>query len=492
MNTYENPLIKEEIEEFDESGLELLNYLSADEREEFDIPDYYTNYTIGNDLKDTKSNTYKAIQHIKKNGIKQSTKIELKKHSTLMSKYSEFLNQSKVLKKSDVINSLHMIETKGGAVDSFKLSYLLQFTKLIFSNGLTFKDLHIENDYYDYGPFKAESIWFDIENITETIDYGDYKVFEADVVFTLKDKSKKSLKYEFRDDTIEKFDKKYKAFIFKDYERDAEPYYYFDSYQPKAKYRIVLNDLFQYLDFIGKHFYNKKFIEWDDCKNLLTNDYGEYFDKSWQIDKKNFKYVDKIEKKEDIDIIDSMTDNELFVYALDLYYKEYINFELFELKEKIFKVVKYLDRLIGNNYPMAYLVKGLLHLDGKIVLRDLSMANFYLHKAYDLGLQTPTLLIWNENDLYQNSKYSSFSMQKINKFTNKSIDAKIKMHNIQSDKKEKNEEISKTTNDTKMSFKDKFNNWYSETKDKEVFRHKILSAFVKTMAKPYMMVLVME
>lgn len=424
------------------------------------------------------------IQHIEKSGIKRNTKLELREYSTLMSRYSEFLNQSKVFRKIDVINSLNVIKVEGGTVDDCKIFFLTSFTELIFSNGLTFKDLDIDNDYYGYGPSEANSIWFDIENIKETKDGGDYRVFEAEVVFTLKDKSKKTLKYEFYDDTIDEFNKWYKAFEFIDGYEEIYPYYV--SYKPKAKYRIVLNDLFQYLDFVGKHFYNKEFIKWNflryNFESLLTNDYGEYEDKSWQIDKKNFQYVDEMEKRNDIDIIDNMTNNELFVYAINLYYKEYSNYKL---KDKIFKVVKYLDKLVDNNYPMAYLVKGLLHLDGKIVLRDLSAANFYLHKAYDLGLQTPTLLIWNENDLFLNSKYSSFSVQKVSQNINPKvqiddIQCVSKEKNITEQKSENNEKVNETTNDIEISFEDKFNSWYNDIKDKEVFKDRILSTFVKS------------
>lgn len=352
------------------------------------------------ELRAINSKLLKIVEEIPKSEQSTNSKLELREFANLMSRYSEFLNQSKFFKKINVIESLHMIKTKSGTIDDNKLFFISEFTKLIFSNDLTFKDLDIDNDYYDYGPLEANSVWFNIENIKEIKDGGDYKVFEADVIFTLKDKMKKSLKYEFYDDTIEKFDKWFKEFVFIDYERDAEPYPYFESYKPKGKYRIVLNDLFQYLDFVGKHFYNKEFIKWNflryNYESLLTDDYGEYIDTSWQIDKKNFTYVEKIEKSDDIEIIGSMTDDELFVYALNLYYNEYSNFEL---KDKIFKVVKYLNKLMSNNYPMAYLVKALLYLDGKIVLKDIEEAKKLLHKAYDLGLHTPTILIWNENNL---------------------------------------------------------------------------------------------
>lgn len=323
------------------------------------------------------SNLKKINNTISHKPKKQKSKLELKTFDTNMTRFKEFLNQSKVFKRNDVLQSLYMIKVEAGTVDDNKLFFLTQFTELIFSNGLTFKDLDIDNDYYDYGPLEANFVWFDIDNIIETKDGGDYKIYEADVIFTLKDKTKKSLKYEFYDNTIVEFDKWYNDFQFIDYERDAEPYPYFESYKPKGKYRIILNDLFQYLDFIGKNFYNKTFIKWNFLKynyeSLLVDNYGGYENLSWQIDKKNF------------------------AYTLNLYYKEYNGFEL---KEKIFKVIKYLDKLIEKNYGMAYIVKAMLYIDGKIILKDYEEAKILLKKAYNLGVYSPSILIWNVNSLH--------------------------------------------------------------------------------------------
>lgn len=413
LNVYENSLDEEEIHNFVKSDLELLHYMTDEEKDKFGISHNtlpsklngeYTKAYLEDSLKDPNSEIYKAIAYVKKKDIQNNVKLELREFSTLMDRYKEFLNQSKLFKRIEVLDSLHIIKTEGGTVDDYKLFFLSEFSKLIFNNGLTFKDLEIQTDLYGYGPSTANLIVFNIQNIKEIKDGIDYKVYEADVIFTLKDKSKKTLKYQFYDDTIEEFHIWSKKFTYIDDLEDSYPYY--ESSKPKNTFIMVLNDLFKHLDFVGKHFYNKEFIKWNflryDFESLLTNDYGEYIDKSWQIDKKNFTYVEEIEKIDDINIIDSMTDDELFIYALNLYYKEYNNFEL---KQKVFQVVKYLDKLINNNYPMAHLVKGLLYLDGKIVLKDLSASNYHLHKAYDLGIQTPTLLIWNENDLYKNTKY---------------------------------------------------------------------------------------
>ena len=333
---------------------------------------------------------------------KNISKLELKTFDTNMIKFKGFLDQSKIFKKNDMFEGLYIINTKAGSIEDEKIFFLTEFTKLIFSNGLTFKDLKIDNDYYDYGPLEVNFVWFDIDNIKEIKDGGDYKVYEADVIFTLKDKTKKILKYEFYDNRIEELDKSYKKFQFIDYEREAEPYLYSESYKLKGKYRIILNDLFQYLDFIGKNFYNKNFIQWDflryNYESLLTNDYGEYKDLSWQVYKNNFTYVDKIAQNKEVDILDNISDDELFIYTLKLYYKEYNNFEL---KEKIFKVTQYLDELIEKKYGMAYIVKAILYIDGKIILKDYEEAKILLKEAYQLGLYTPSMMVWNENRLYE-------------------------------------------------------------------------------------------
>jgi len=379
-----------------------LEYLTDNEKIEYAIEDYryYSKSEKEDFLNDESSNLFKAIDKLKRDGIKRNEKMELRLFSSNMERYREFLNQSKVFKRKDVIDSLNMVNIEGGTVDDYKIFFLTTFTNLIYSNDLELKDLEIDSNYYGYGPSEAKSIWFDIDNIKEVKDGIDYKIFEADVVFTLKDKTKKTLKYEFYDDTVDEFTKWFKKFEFIDEVGFAEPFPYVESYNPKAKYRIVLNDLFQYLDFVGKHFYNKKFIKWGflkyDFDSLLNDDYGLYVDISWQIDKKNFSYVDEIEKNDSIDVIDSMTDNELFVFAINLYYKEYNSLEL---DERIFKTIRYLDKLIEKKYPMAYLVKALLHLDGKIAVKDTNEAKRLLRKAYELGLYKPSILIWNENKL---------------------------------------------------------------------------------------------
>ncbi len=348
------------------------------------------------------SNLKKINNTINHKSEKNKNKLELVNFDTNMSRFREFLNQSKVFNKLDIVDRFQAIKVNNDSEDH-KLFFLSQFSKLLLSNNYTFSDLDINTEYYGYGPSNADSIWFDVENINETKDGVDYKVYEADIVFTLKDKSKLILKYEFFDDTIEQFDKCYDKFCFIDFERDSEPYYYNDSHRNNGKYRIVLNDLYQYIDFIGKNYFNKSFfkVKWlifpqYEYESLLH--YSQFTDMNWQIDSTNFEYLDDIVNDKELEIIDSMSNDELFIYLLKIYYKEY---PTFDMKPKIFKVIKYLNKLIEDNYPMAFIVKALLHLDGKIVLKDYEEAKILLKKAYSLGLNSPSMLIWNENNLYR-------------------------------------------------------------------------------------------
>ncbi|WP_457744759.1 hypothetical protein [Sulfurimonas sp.] len=352
---------------------------------------------------------YLALKKINKD-IKQKVKntknqLKLKTFNTDMMRFREFLNQSKFFKKIDVIDSLYMIDTKAGSVEDNKLFFLAEFTKLIFSNGLTFKDFDIETDYYGFAPSHIDYISFDIENVNKIRDGIDYKIYECDVVFTLKDKTKKSLKYEFYNNRIDEFKEDYKKFKFVNYSGYTEKCLYFNSYETDKKYRIILNDLFQYLEFVGKEFYNKNFIR----RKLLSNlsyeyeifliDGARYEDLNWQINKNDFIYVDEIDKIKEINVIDNnISDDELFIYTLNLYYKEYNSIKH---KDNIFKVIKYLDILIEKEYGMAYIVKAILHIDGKIVLKDYNEAKILLRKAYNLGFYTPSMLVWNENKLYK-------------------------------------------------------------------------------------------
>lgn len=352
--------------------------------------------------------------------------LKLINFSTHMVRWREFLNQSEYHKKSIAISSISAIDATDD-IESSKIYYLQTFTELILENNLSFSDLDITTDYYDYGPLEAKSIWFDIGKIVKTKDGSDYKVFEADIVFTLSDKSKKSLKWEFFDNTIEEFDRDYNQFQYIDVERDAKPYKYIESYNKGGKYRIVLNDLFQYIEFVGRNYLNKTFIEnsflhykfetaFEDIKCIhnkwlidenyvfkyVDDDNKDLAKRTEELEKSEFESIDKLSKDEIIDEISVtkeellVTSDELFKYCLFLYYKEYSSYKL---KEKIFKVSEYLDVLITNRYPLAYIVKAILHLDGKVVLKDTEEAKRLLREAYNLGLQTPSMMIWNENGL---------------------------------------------------------------------------------------------
>ena len=329
-------------------------------------------------------------------------KIELIPFRTRMGRYREFLNQSKVFSRIDAIKSIHCIKTEGGTAEDYKISFLSEFTELVFSNNIDFKKLNIETDLYGYGPSELSFIRFEIECITEIRDEGDYKVYEADIIFNLNDNKWKTVKYEFIDDKNDDFsgrlsyDKYYNEFKFVD--EDEEIFY--KEFEERGKYRIILNDLFQYLDFAGANFYNKSFVQPEiigyDYENFLRNASGKYKDKNWQINRGDFMYVDEVDETLKPSNTNDLTSDQLFNYALHTYYQEY---RFYQLTDDIFKVVEYLDILISKKYPMAFLTKAILHIDGVTVFKDLAEAKQLLKEAYNLGLTTPSLLVWNENKL---------------------------------------------------------------------------------------------
>ena len=124
----------DKIVKFDENDLELLTYLTPKERKEFDVPadDYkgcYSAKTLKDKLKDSNSNLHRAIMHIKTNGVKTNTKMELRKFPSLMVRYKEFLNQSKEFKKLDVIETLDMISVEPDTVVDMKIFFLSYLSK---------------------------------------------------------------------------------------------------------------------------------------------------------------------------------------------------------------------------------------------------------------------------------------------------------------------------------------------------------------------------
>lgn len=404
----ENILENDNEPKYSINDLEDLDYLTEDQIIEYGIEDYkyFSENKKTNLLKDETSNLFKAVEKLRKDGIKRNEKMELVDFSTNMNRYKEFLNQSKFINKESIIFSLKLIKTENSSVDHHKMSFLIEFTNLIFSNGLTFEDLKIETDDYLFEGFSVDSIYFNIENLKK-IHQSDFDEFEADIVFTLKDNKKKVLKhtfYDYRD--IDTFNKWFKKFKYINHNViDSEGCDYKRSNKNKSEYRIILNDLYQHINFISENYYNKSFGKYKevifknyDYRSLLINEYSAYIDDSWQTNKRNFSYVGEgdVKKKEKVIDFNNMSDSELFKYTLDLYYEEC---NRFYIKPKIFKVIKYLDKLIEKKYPMAYLVKALLHLDGEIAIKDTVEAKRLLRKAYHLGLYKPSILVWNENKL---------------------------------------------------------------------------------------------
>lgn len=313
---------------------------------------------------------------------------DIKSNRILMYKYMYYLDQSKLFLKNDVFESLNLIQADS-MLTSNKLFYIKEFTKLIYNNNLEFSDLYIEHSY------DGDSIWFEIKEKEILSDYLDADSYPIDLIFTLKDGSKRTLEYSLLV-PFDKFKEDYDKFIFKEHSFSDTVYY--SKNKEDSRYRIILNDFFKYLKEVQDKYYNKFFFQTNVSvvyyETFLKNETCGYKDYSWQLDKSKFKYVDKLPEKEEIRIED-MNDNQLLEYVLDLYYKEIQN----GYSYKKFDVVKHLDSLIIKNHAMANLVKGILYIEGIIVLKDLSKAKEYIQKAYDLGLQEPSIKIWNDNQL---------------------------------------------------------------------------------------------
>lgn len=316
---------------------------------------------------------------------------DIKSNKILMYKYMYYLDQSKFFLKNDVFESLNLIQADC-MLTSNKLFYIKEFAKLIYNNSLEFSDLYIEHSY------NGDSIWFEIKEREEPSDYQDSDYYPIDLIITLKDGSKRVLEYSLLV-PLEKFKEDYNKFIFKEYSFSDTVYY--NQKKEDGRFRIILNDFFKYLKEVQDKYYNKFFFQ-DNVSvvyydTFLKNETSGYKDYAWQLDKSKFKYVDKVPEKEELRIED-MNDNQLLEYVLNLYYKEIQDWTS-GYYSKIFDVVKHLDSLIKKNHAMANLVKGILHIEGIIVLKDLSKAKEYIKKAYELGLYEPSLKVWNDNEL---------------------------------------------------------------------------------------------
>ncbi|MDY0180050.1 hypothetical protein [Aliarcobacter skirrowii] len=334
-------------------------------------------------------NIHKSIKNISKKPNKiKSQEISLIKFGSQLERYEGFLNQSKEFEKLEVIESLKLIQTEPQAIEDTKIFYLSEISELIFTNNLSFEDLFIEEDYFD----SIKYIYFKFKNKKKISDGGDYKKYEIDVIFMSKDKEEIVLKYEYFDNSLEELLEKYKEFEYMSFDSIS----YYESLK-KDSYRIILNDLQSYLDYVGKEYYNKNFISNNKIEKLLTEPYGEFYDNNWQISKKNFTYVEKYSETKKQKELENMLDNELLEYSLSILYDTF-RF-LYRENNNRFEAVKIIDSLIEKKYPLAYLVKAILLIDGEFVLKDYSEAKSLLKEAYNLGLCSPAILVWNENNL---------------------------------------------------------------------------------------------
>lgn len=334
-------------------------------------------------------NIHKSIKNISKKPNKiKSQEISLIKFGSQLERYEGFLNQSKEFEKLEVIESLKLIQTEPQAIEDTKIFYLSEISELIFTNNLSFEDLFIEEDYFD----SIKYIYFKFKNKKKISDGGDYKKYEIDVIFMSKDKEEIVLKYKYFDNSLEELLEKYKEFEYMSFDSIS----YYESLK-KDSYRIILNDLQSYLDYVGKEYYNKNFISNNKIEKLLTEPYGEFYDNNWQISKKNFTYVEKYSETKKQKELENMLDNELLEYSLSILYDTF-RF-LYRENNNRFEAVKIIDSLIEKKYPLAYLVKAILLIDGEFVLKDYSEAKSLLKEAYNLGLCSPAILVWNENNL---------------------------------------------------------------------------------------------
>lgn len=352
--------------------------------------------------------------------IEEKFSIKLIKFNTQMSRWSGFLNQSKYINKFDILSNVFYLEREEDSVEDWKIFFIETFTKLLLKNGYSISDMLIDGTVYGRVPSKVNYIWFDIQNEVIVKDEWNLKVRNADVFFRLKGHTDIILKWEFYNDNLEKFREYFNKFIFTDLESN-ESYKYNDCFVKKAEFRIVLNDLVQYAEFIGKNFLNMTFTEKPynfDYTSIFNK--SEYVDKNWQIDKgKLFSYQNLTNKNKNIKELDreifyeykslnikdlterlsNETNEEIFAYCYNKYFDGWYDYNEPSIIETTFTIVEQLDILIERKFPLAFIFKSLLHLDGKIVLKDISEAKRLLKEAYSLGLQTPSMMIWNENNL---------------------------------------------------------------------------------------------
>jgi len=302
-------------------------------------------------------------------------------------------------------------------ITDIKISTITEIAYAILWNGYKFSDLKINYGVYGAGPRTHKVICFDIENvILEKADpeYLDNE-YSASLIFESQGGENIVIKYNYsgENNCIDNLKKYFEHFEYKDFDESVK---YSESTYGK-QYCISLDDLGEYIEFVGENFYNKSFFKSYKYQTLFED--LNIIDEQWHPKKATTFFYETTDAKllkelEDgkRELYNSMNEYDDFIFGQMIEKKDYLSMYEYcynmyfwkinslnpTMDNKIFNVIKLIDKLIEVQYPMAFIFKAILHLDGILVLKDYEESKRLLKNAYNLGRERPSLMIWNENN----------------------------------------------------------------------------------------------
>lgn len=343
---------------------------------------------------------------------------KLRVFNTHMSRWREFLNPSGFIDKEQVLSNLHLyFDIEKDSIEDIKISTITEIAYVILWSGHKFSDFKIQYGVYGSGPRTHKVICFDIKNVSLEKSDPEYiaNEYSASLIFESRNGEEIVINYKYlgQYNCIDYLQKYFDQFEYVDYDESVK---YSNSTYGK-QYCISLDDLGEYLEFVGKNFYNKSFYKSYKYEKLFED--LNIIDPKWHPEQSTtfFYETTDVKLKEELEegrreLVKSMNEYSDFEFNQMIEKKDYLSmyeycYSMYFSKinsleplsdDKIFNIVNVIDKLIEIQYPMAFIFKAILHLDGFLVLKDYEESKRLLKIAYSLGRERPSLMIWNENN----------------------------------------------------------------------------------------------
>ena len=336
-------------------------------------------------------------------------KKEAYQYDSYMEKMRGYFSQRNIYPKK----SLHWKIEKLSSDDIHeyvKKAFYINFIEALNDNQIDLYDLKIEEEY---SPFPT--VYYVNFKLLD-YEYKHYECFESigSIELTLKNNSKKVIKmksyydrlteyYEKEDeyDTIHFFDalkKSYKEFSYETTDsRDI-------LFTGDNRFTFVINELFSYYHYIlqDKNIVFRADVEEKSFSarvaspiwSLTTNSF--YLLSGEEYDKKEKELIEEYEN------INSSDLNTKFIRAINIFYeilkldyKE--NFNVYE-QDTYYQdtAIEIFYELEKKDYPYALLILGVLHYDGKYVLKNIEKSKEYITRAYNSGFEKQAIRVWND------------------------------------------------------------------------------------------------